>query len=47
MKLVDDQAPSTKDTKGNVTKGHLISELHFDVLKFPKKTSQKFDGFLP
>ena len=28
-------------------KGQLISEWLFDVLHFPKKTTQKFDEFLP
>ena len=29
------------------TKGQLISECPFDVLNFPKKTTKKFDKFLP
>ena len=29
------------------TKGQLISEWHFGVLNFPKKTTQKFEGFPP
>jgi hypothetical protein len=28
-------------------KGQLISECLFDVLNFPKKTTQQFDRFLP
>ena len=29
------------------SKAQLISEWSFDVLDFPKKTTQKFDEFLP
>ena len=29
------------------TKGQLISELLFDVLNFPKKTTERIDKFLP
>ena len=30
-----------------LAKGQLISEWLFDVSNFPKKTTQKFDEFLP
>jgi hypothetical protein len=37
----------TASTIAEHIKGQLISEWLFDVLNFPKKTTQKFNEFLP